>query len=96
MTGTLQINTGVLAVGGAPATAVQGDISLYRVGGPTTGYMFLGNSGARYLGYDGTNYVFNGAHVYSAAGRLWGTGDFNIASYQPLLGYTHSTQRAAA
>ena len=60
---------------------VNGDISSYRTGAPTTGLIQLGNISGRYLYFDGSNYNFNGASVYSSNGRLWGTNDFN---YTPV------------
>ena len=36
------------------------DLTVYRSGSPTTGYVFLGNS-THYLGYDGTNFLFGGS-----------------------------------
>ncbi|RZN24766.1 hypothetical protein [Bradyrhizobium sp. Leo121] len=53
---------------------VNGDLASRRAGSPGTGILYLGNSGARYLYFDGANYSLPGAHVYSAAGRLLGTG----------------------
>ena len=60
---------------------VNGDIASLRAGAPSTGLISFGNAGGRYLYYDGSNYNFNGASVYSSNGRLWGTNDFN---YTPL------------
>jgi hypothetical protein len=42
----------------------QGDVTIYRSATPTTGVVYLGNSGSRYLYYDGTNYNLNGANLY--------------------------------
>jgi hypothetical protein len=42
------------------------------------GVIYLGNSGARYLQWDGTNYNFNGASVSASQGRIHGTSDFSI------------------
>jgi hypothetical protein len=60
---------------------VNGDLGSQRLGAPSTGLIQFGNSGSRYLFFDGTNYNFNGGSVTSSNGRLWGTNDFN---YQPL------------
>jgi hypothetical protein len=60
---------------------VNGDLGSQRLGAPSTGLIQFGNSGSRYLFFDGTNYNFNGGSVTSSNGRLWGTADFN---YQPL------------
>ncbi len=40
-----------------------GDVTVYRAGAPTTGVLYLGNSTARYLYYDGTGYNLNGASL---------------------------------
>ena len=40
---------------------ITGDLTIYRAATPTTGVVFLGNTGARYLYYDGTNYNMPGA-----------------------------------
>lgn len=42
---------------------LTGDITTYRAGSPTTGVIYLGNSGTRYLYYDGTNYNLNAANL---------------------------------
>jgi hypothetical protein len=55
---------------------MTGDLTTYRAATPTTGVVFLGNSGARYVYYDGANYQMPGGSVTSANGRLWGTNDF--------------------
>lgn len=54
---------------------MTGDLTIYRAATPTTGVVFLGNSGARYLYYDGTNYnmpgaelIVNGSTVHRAVG----------------------------
>jgi hypothetical protein len=41
-------------------TVVNGDITTYRSGG-TTGVIYLGSSGSKYLYFDGTNYIMPGA-----------------------------------
>jgi hypothetical protein len=41
-----------------------GDITTYRAGSPTTGVLYLGNNaGTRYLYYDGSQYILNGANL---------------------------------
>jgi hypothetical protein len=40
------------------------------------GVLYLGNTGSRYLQWDGSNYNLNGAHCYAGQGRLVGTGDW--------------------
>jgi hypothetical protein len=70
------------------ALTVNGGLTAQNWGGNAgLGLIFFGNSGARYLYWDGGNWTFNGGHVFSAAGRLWGTNDFaapvapNLAPY---------------
>lgn len=71
MTGDLQVNSRV-AVGGAPVSgAAVGDISVIRTSAPSTGVLYLGNSGARYLYFDGTSYQLG------SAGTIWHTGNIN-------------------
>ena len=53
--GTLTVN-GNLSV-------VNGDVTFYRSGAPTAGLIYFGNSGNRYLYYDGTNFNFSGGNV---------------------------------
>ena len=43
---------------------MTGDLTIYRAASPTTGVVFLGNSGGRYLYYDGDSYVMHGANLY--------------------------------
>lgn len=61
LTGTPNITVGTISTTGISAT---GDITTYRSGSPTTGVIYFGNSGARYLYYDGTNYAMPGANLY--------------------------------
>jgi hypothetical protein len=35
---------------------MTGDLTVYRAGAPTTGYIFYGNTGQKYFGFDGTNF----------------------------------------
>ncbi|WP_316172967.1 phage tail fiber protein [Bradyrhizobium sp. SZCCHNRI2049] len=77
-TGTVQVNA-LLSVGGAPVSSTVGDVSVYRTSAPTTGAVFLGNSGARYLYFDGSAYQLGGA------GTIWHTGN---------LGYPVTSLRA--
>jgi hypothetical protein len=50
----------------APLTGAgfSGDITTYRAASPGTGVLFLGNSGARYVFYDGSNYVMPGSNLF--------------------------------
>jgi hypothetical protein len=72
-TGTFTPNTSGVSTG---LNVVNGDITTYRAGG-TTGVIYLTNSGTKYLYYDGTNYVLNGAPVVAsnitAAGNVSGS-----------------------
>jgi len=66
------LNTGnsyqVASLGvGTAANGVTGDITASRSGG-TTGVIFFGTSGARYLYYDGTNYLMPSTNLYVNGG----------------------------
>jgi hypothetical protein len=56
-------------------TCSYAHIRSYRSGG-TTGVIYLGTDD-RYFYYDGGTYVFGTDALNSAAGRLWGSNDFN-------------------
>jgi len=45
-------------------------VRAYRPANPATGAVFLGNSGARYLHWDGTNYTLGGAGAIFHGGNL--------------------------
>lgn len=62
------------------AMTLTADLTTYRPGSPATGAVFLGNTGSRYLFFDGTNYSLGGA------GNIWSTGNFNPGAYMPLTG----------
>lgn len=49
------------------------DITAQRAGAAPQGYVYLGNSGTKYIGYDGTNIVAQGANFYSS-GTITGAG----------------------
>lgn len=50
----------------------SGDVTLYRTGATSTGVLYFGISGTRYLNYDGTNYVLGGsADLYINGGKAW-------------------------
>ena len=36
---------------------MSGDLTIYRANAPTTGYIFYGNTGQKYFGYDGANLI---------------------------------------
>jgi hypothetical protein len=76
ITGNLQVNG---ALGAGPLVGGSGDLSSVRSASAADGIVFLGNSGSRYLYYNSAagQYQLNGAHVTSAAGRLWGASDFS-------------------
>jgi len=68
-----------------------GDLTTSRAGAPTTGYHFFGNSGGKYLGFDGSFFKFIGANVVMSpwtepatlAGVLrigFGTGSYAIVT----------------
>lgn len=75
---------------------MTGDLTLYSTATPTIGALFLGNSGARYLGYNGTEYTLPGAELIINGGTalrsnnaktiggtsLWGAGDIEISTTQ--------------
>jgi hypothetical protein len=79
-----------LAVGGtlASAGAVSGgnDFVSTRSAAPTTGAVFFGNSGARYLFWDGANYVLaaGAGNLYVNASPVWHSGNLNPGAYAPL------------
>jgi hypothetical protein len=56
---------GVSAGGYALLTGATftGDITTYRSGSPSTGVIYLGNSGGRYLYFDGSTYIMPGANL---------------------------------
>lgn len=66
------------------------DMTTYRPASPGTGVLFLGNSGSKYLFYDGTNYLMPGGQLYVNGSQVWHAGNFNPASYMPLTGANFS------
>ena len=44
--------------------AVLGDVIAYRPATPSTGALYFGDTGTKYLYYDGTNFSFSGGSVY--------------------------------
>jgi len=85
------------------------DVTTYRPLTPNTGYYYFGNTGTKYVGYDGTNFSFVGgalvASAFSGAGTfLSGTAsllDAGVGAAQtwqqparsPATTYTNSTGR---
>jgi hypothetical protein len=62
ITGSLLVNNVLSA--GAVYSSTAGDINAVRTSAPTTGVIFLGNTG-RYLYYDGSAYHLPGARLYT-------------------------------
>ena len=60
----------------------SGDIYASRSGG-TTGVIFFGNSGIKYLYFDGTNYLMPGGQLDVNGQRVLNAGNYN--SYAPTL-----------
>ncbi|WP_316202971.1 MULTISPECIES: hypothetical protein [unclassified Bradyrhizobium] len=59
-----------LGVGGAvPGSLNPGDLNVMRPGSPTTGAVFFGNSGSRYIFFDGSTYQLGGL------GTIWTSGN---------------------
>jgi hypothetical protein len=65
-TGTVQFGTGT-------SIAANGDITVLRPAATTTGAIFFGNSGTKYLYMDGTNFNFTSAALYSAVAPTVGS-----------------------
>ena len=57
---------GHLTVNGGNIVATGGDMICYRAGG--TGYHFFGNTGTKYLGYDGVNFALLGGNLMHSNG----------------------------
>jgi hypothetical protein len=60
LTGTPNITVG---------TITAGDITTYRSGAPTTGYIYWGNTGTKYMGFDGSNIVASVSPSFSITGN---------------------------
>jgi len=68
-----------------------GDINAQRPASPTTGVIFLGNTGTRYVFFDGTNYVMPNGQLDVNGQRVLNAG--NYSSYAlPLSGGTMTGQ----
>lgn len=75
---------------------MTGDLTVYRTATPTVGNLYLGNTGTRYLGFDGSAYNLPGAELTINGGTalrsnnvktiggnsLQGTGDIAISTKQ--------------
>jgi hypothetical protein len=68
------------ALSGATFT---GDVYIYRSGAPTTGVLYLNNSGTRYIYYDGSNYQLSGTNLYVNGSLALTYSNYN--SYAPTL-----------
>lgn len=69
---------------------VNGDLRTYRA--DNTGVIYLGNTGARYLYNNLAGFHLAGAHANTAAGRLWGNGDFPTPIVNIRLAYVGDQQ----
>lgn len=72
------------------SVTLTADMTTYRPASPGTGVLFLGNSGSKYLFFDGTNYTMPGGQLYVNGSQVWHTGNFNPAAYMPLTGANFS------
>ncbi|MGO1072706.1 pyocin knob domain-containing S74 family peptidase [Lysobacter sp. CA199] len=59
---------------------LSGDLTVYRAQAPGTGAIWIGNTGARYLHWDGNNYYLGGLGV------IWSSGNFDPNSKANLSG----------
>ena len=80
-TGSISVTSGNISVPAGGITAgsgyynQSGDIGVARTGSPTTGVIYLGNTGSHYLYYDGSNYSMpNGSLYISNGGGVFGGG----------------------
>lgn len=65
---------------------LKSDMTLYRPAAPATGAIFFGDSGSKYLFYDGANYALAGGGLTVNGQTAWTSGNFNPASYMPVAG----------
>ncbi|MGO1073240.1 phage tail-collar fiber domain-containing protein [Lysobacter sp. CA199] len=59
---------------------ITGDVTVYRAQAPSSGVVFLGNSGSRYIFWDGDSYELGGL------GTIWSSGNFDPNSKANLSG----------
>lgn len=78
------------------AITLTADLTTYRPASPTTGAIFLGNTGSRFLHWDGANYNMPGGHLYVNGQPIWSAANFNPANYLPLAGGQMSGQLTIA
>ena len=85
MSGDLYINSGGLHLSGWG-------------GNSNIGVAFLNAAGNRYLQFDGSSYVMPGSDLYvgPSTSRVWHTGNFNPAAYQPAGNYQPAGSYQAA
>lgn len=77
-----------------------GDVQLLRASNPAVGLLYLGDSGSRYLYYDGASYIMPGGELYgNGGGKMWhsqndGSGSgldadmldgYHAASFAPIM-----------
>lgn len=67
-------------------------------GDPNQGVAFLNAIGNKYVYFDGVNYSMPGAELYTGpnSSRVWHTGNFNPAAYQPAGNYQPAGSYQAA
>lgn len=84
--GVLSATTVTVGAGGVttPGVAVTGGGSIVTSGPieggslkATGGNLALDSGGTHFLSWNGSNYTLGNAHLFTQAGRVWGTSDFN-------------------
>jgi hypothetical protein len=86
---TVNVTANNITSGGAQINGGSNITGKLNVGGgirSDTGYVYLNGAENRYVQFDGANYNMPGAQLYTAAGRVWGSGDFNYIP-QPAGAY---------
>lgn len=90
MTGPLTISAAMSATYGTftgtvtgVASVWSGDMTLFRANSPGTGVLFLGNSGSRYLFWDGTSYNMPGGNLAVGGGVNGTSGTFSSTLSAP-------------
>lgn len=74
---------------------LTGDLTTYRAAAPGTGTVFFGNSGARYIHYDGTNFVMPGTNLFiSGAQAVTSNGGTYSINITGSAGYASSAGNA--
>ena len=81
---TINQNLGTTSSPQFSGLSVLGDITTYRPGASTTGVIFFGTTGGKYLYWDGTNFSFTGATgLYVSGSIVLNAGNYN--NYSPTL-----------